>query len=48
MAKNFLEKKQTLVKGLYSEKTGKTYDAVVEMHDDGYSTKFILIFDKKK
>ena len=48
MAKNFLEKKKTLVKGLYSEKTGKTYDAVVEMHDDGYSTKFILIFDKKK
>lgn len=44
MAKNLLKNKKTTVKGLYSEKTGKTYDATVEMHDDGYTTKFKITF----
>lgn len=48
MVKSFLQKKQTWVEGLYSEKTGKTYNAIVEMNDDGASTRFALKFDNKK
>ena len=33
------------VSGLWSEKAGKTYDAVVELSDDGTRTGFRLVFD---
>ena len=31
--------------GCYSEKTGKTYDAVVLLEDDGQRTGYKLVFD---
>ena len=36
------------VKGLYSEKTGKTYDATVVLADDGQYANFKLEFDQQK
>ena len=33
------------VTGLWSEKTGKTYDAVVTLSDDGTRASFHLVFD---
>ena len=36
------------VKGLYSEKTGKIYDATVVLEDDGTYASFKLEFDQKK
>lgn len=36
------------VKGLYSEKTGKTYDAVVVLEDDGTYANFKLEFNQQK
>lgn len=33
------------VTGLWSEKTGKTYDAVVALSDDGARASFHLVFD---
>ena len=36
------------VKGLYSEKAGKTYDATVVLEDDGTYANFKLEFDQKK
>ena len=36
------------VKGMYSEKTGKTYDATVVLEDDGTYANFKLEFDQKK
>ena len=38
----------THVSGLYSEKTGKTYDATVMLEDDGRYTNFKLAFDRQK
>ena len=34
--------------GLYSEKTGKTYDATVVLEDDGQYANFKLEFDQQK
>ena len=34
--------------GLYSEKTGKTYDAAVVLVDDGRYANFKLEFDQRK
>ena len=34
--------------GLYSEKTGKTYDATVVLEDDGQYANFKLEFDRQK
>ena len=34
--------------GLYSEKTGKTYDATVVLEDDGQYANFKLEFDQRK
>ena len=34
--------------GLYSEKTGKTYDAAVVLEDDGQYANFKLEFDQRK
>ena len=36
------------VSGLYSEKTGKTYDATVVLEDDGQYANFKLEFDQQK
>ena len=36
------------VRGLYSEKTGKTYDATVVLADDGQYANFKLEFDQQK
>ena len=36
------------VRGLYSEKTGKTYDATVVLEDDGQYANFKLAFDRQK
>ena len=36
------------VSGLYSEKTGKTYDATVVLEDDGKYANFKLDFDRQK
>ena len=36
------------VTGLYSEKTGKTYDATVVLEDDGRYANFKLAFDRQK
>lgn len=38
----------THVTGLYSEKTGKTYDATVVLEDDGRYANFKLEFDRRK
>ena len=34
--------------GLYSEKTGKTYDATVVLEDDGQYANLELEFDQRK
>ena len=39
---------RTRVTGLYSEKTGKTYDATVVLEDDGKYANFKLAFDQRK
>ena len=36
------------VTGLYSEKTGKNYDATVVLADDGQYASFKLEFDRQK
>lgn len=36
------------MRGLYSEKTGKTYDATVVLADDGQYANFKLEFDQQK
>ena len=36
------------VTGLYSEKTGKTYDAAVVLEDTGQYVNFKLDFDQRK
>ncbi len=36
------------VSGLYSEKSGKTYDATVVLEDDGKYANFKLEFDRQK
>ena len=39
---------RTHVRGLYSEKTGKTYDATVVLEDDGQYANFKLEFNQQK
>lgn len=39
---------RTHVTGLFSEKTGKTYDAAVVLEDDGQYANFKLEFDRQK
>ena len=45
MAAALLKDGRVLVAGLWSEKAGRTYDAVVELSDDGARTSFRLVFD---
>ena len=39
---------QVHLKGCYSEKTGKTYDAIITLEDDGERVGFHMEFDSKK
>lgn len=48
MAETLLRDKKAYVKGIYSERTGKQYDAFITMTDDGAKTTFGLEFDNKK
>ncbi len=41
---SFLENGEALLKGCYSEKAGKSYDAKAVMEDDGQQTHFRLVF----
>ena len=40
-----LKDAQVRLKGCWSEKTGKTYDATVLLEDDGEKTNYKLVFD---
>ena len=45
LAATLLKNGRAQLKGCYSEKTGKTYDAVVLLEDDGQHTGYKLVFD---
>ena len=45
LAAALLKNGRAPLKGCYSEKTGKTYDAVVLLEDDGQHTGYKLVFD---
>ena len=46
MATALLKDGEIPVKGIFSEKTGKSYDATLVLHDDGVKTVYSLDFDK--
>ena len=48
VAAELLKKGRVSLKGCYSEKTGKTYDAAVVLEDDGQRVNFKLEFDRQK
>lgn len=48
MAEMLLRDGKAYVSGIYSEKTGKKYDAFIVMTDDGAKTTFSLDFNSKK
>lgn len=48
MVTALLKEGHTRVTGLYSEKTGKTYDATVILEDNGQYANFKLEFDQRK
>lgn len=48
MAEKLLSEGKTYVSGIYSEKTGKKYDANIVMNDDGTKTMFSLDFNKNQ
>lgn len=48
MAQTLLSDGKAYVSGIYSEKTGKKYDAYIVMTDDGEKTIFSLDFNKKQ
>ena len=48
MATSLLKDSCIPVKGIFSEKTGKSYDAVLTMSDDGKKTIYALDFGKEK
>ena len=45
LAATLLKNGRTPLKGCYSEKTGKTYDASVLLEDDGQRTGYKMVFD---
>ncbi len=45
MAKSLLKSGKVYVKGIYSERTGKTFDANLVMEDTGKFTRYNFIFD---
>ena len=48
MAEKLLKEGKAFVSGIYSEKTGKKYDAYIVLNDDGEKTTFNLDFGKEK
>ena len=46
MAAALLKDRRTFISGIYSEKTGKTYDAFLTLADDGARTSFGIEFKK--
>ena len=48
MVKKMLSKGKVAVSGLYSQKSGKTYDAVICLDDTGKYVNFKLEFPAKK
>ena len=48
MATSLLKDGRIPVKGIFSEKTGKSYDAMLTMSDDGKKTIYALDFGKEK
>ena len=48
MASSLLAQGRAYASGIYSEKTGKTYDATVVLEDDGKYANFKLAFDRQK
>lgn len=48
IAAALLTEGRVFIKGLYSEKTGKTYDATVVLEDTGRYANFKLDFDRRK
>ena len=48
MAENLLADGKAFVCGIYSEKTGKRYDAYIRLKDDGEKTRFELDFGKER
>lgn len=47
LAATLLKDGRAPLKGCYSEKTGKTYDAVVVLEDDGTKTAYRLEFERR-
>ena len=48
MVSALLKDGRTYVSGIFSEKTGKSYDAFIRLEDDGAHTVYKLEFDKEK
>lgn len=48
MVSGLLKDGRAYVSGIYSEKTGKTYDAFIRLEDDGERSTYKLEFDKEK
>ena len=48
MASSLLTQGRAYASGIYSEKTGKTYDATVVLEDDGQYANFKLEFGQRK
>lgn len=46
-ASEMLQGKRVHMKGLYSEKTGKTYDAYVKLDDNGEFVRYRMEFDRR-
>jgi DNA topoisomerase-3 len=46
MATELLKNRRTFISGIYSEKTGKTYDAFLTLTDDGARSSFGIEFKK--
>ena len=47
MVSTLLKEGRVPVKGIFSEKTGKSYDAILTLTDDGTKTVYVLDFGKE-
>ena len=47
MAESLLKDGKTYASGIFSEKTGKTYDAYIVLEDDGQRSAYKLEFSKE-
>ena len=47
MAEALLKDGKTYASGIFSEKTGKTYDAYIALEDDGQRSAYKLEFSKE-